>query len=53
MCNMRIYDEHIIGDKFPQVVMFANNFEDLPVVRNVGDIIRLNNANVSLHKGVM
>jgi hypothetical protein len=53
MCNMRICDEHTQPDKLPQVVMFANNIKDLPIVKSVGDIIRLKKAHVSLYKGAM
>ena len=34
-----------------QVVIYANKFEDLPIVSRVGDIIRLHRATVRIHDG--
>jgi hypothetical protein len=34
-----------------QVVIYADKFEDLPIISKVGDIIRLHRANVRIHNG--
>lgn len=34
-----------------QVVIYADKFEDLPIVSKVGDIIRLHRANLRIHDG--
>jgi hypothetical protein len=34
-----------------QVVIFADKFENLPIVSKIGDIIRLHRANVRIHAG--
>jgi len=36
---------------FATVVIYANKFEDLPIISRVGDIIRLHRANLRIHDG--
>lgn len=39
------------SNDFAQVVFYAKNFEDLPIVQRLGDIIRVHRANVSSFNG--
>ncbi|MFN7881207.1 MAG: hypothetical protein ACK5NI_01860, partial [bacterium] len=36
---------------YASVVIYANRFEDLPIVHRIGDIIRIHRANLRLYNG--
>ena len=36
---------------YATVVIYANKFEDLPIISRVGDIIRIHRANLRIHDG--
>jgi hypothetical protein len=38
--------------KFGLITIFAKRLEDLPVVRKIGDIIRVHRANVKDYRGI-
>ena len=47
VCSLKVVDPSLNnkGD-FAQVVLYANKFEDLPIVHRLGDVIRVHRANV-------
>ena len=55
VCSLKICDSSCPVDKesglieFYNLVMFANKFEDLPIVSRVGEVIRVNRAQVSTY----
>lgn len=58
VCSLKIVDPtlHAKGGKptdndWASVVIYANRFEDLPIISKVGDIIRLHRANLRIHDG--
>jgi len=58
VCSLKIVDPtlHAKGGKptdndWASVVIYANKFEDLPIISKVGDIIRLHRANLRIHDG--
>jgi hypothetical protein len=58
ICSLKIVDPsiHIKGQKsggkddYATLVLYANKFEDLPIVHRVGDIIRVHRAILRLHE---
>lgn len=44
-------DDRIKDFKFAVVIIYANRFEECPIVRQIGDIIRVHRANVKEFKG--
>lgn len=37
---------------FASVIIYAKRFEDLPIVRNIGDIIRIHRANMKQYQEI-
>ena len=58
ICSLKVIDGslHTTGDsinnkfEFAVIIIYANRFEDCPIVRQIGDIIRVHRANVKLYK---
>jgi len=50
ICSLKVVDPtlHAKGG-FASVVIYANKFEDLPIVHRLGDIIRVHRANMRLY----
>jgi hypothetical protein len=50
ICSLKVVDPtlHNKGN-FASVVLFANKFEDLPIVHRLGDLIRVHRANMRLY----
>ena len=53
VCSLKIVDPSLSsgskGSDYANVVMYAQRFEDLPVVAKVGDIVRVHRANVRMY----
>ena len=47
------YEDRPMDWKFGLVTCYADRIEDLPVVRKIGDIIRVHKASVKQYKGIM
>jgi len=46
-CTLKVIDPtHNAKGQFAQIVMYANKFEDLPIVQRLGDIIRVHRAKI-------
>ena len=56
VCSMKICDSSCPIEEETQtvehytLVLFANKFEDLPIIQQVGDIIRVHRANVGTYR---
>jgi len=53
VCSLKIVDPSLNGntkgDQYATVVIYANRFEDLPIVHRLGDLIRLHRATLRLY----
>jgi hypothetical protein len=52
ICSLKVVDPSLNGSKnedYATVVIYANRFEDLPIVHRVGDIIRVHRAALRLY----
>lgn len=52
ICSLKVIDPTLYpkkGAEFASIVIFANRFEDLPIVHRIGDIIRIHRANLRLY----
>lgn len=53
VCSLKIVDPSLSaatkGDQYATVVIYANRFEDLPIVHRLGDLIRLHRATLRLY----
>jgi hypothetical protein len=47
MCTLKVIDPtHYAKGEFAQIVLYANKFEDLPIVQRLGDVIRIHRAKI-------
>jgi hypothetical protein len=47
MCNLKVVDpSHYAKGEYAQIIMYANKFEDLPIVQRLGDVIRVHRAKI-------
>ena len=59
ICSLKVIDGslHTLGDErnkdfeFAVIIIYANRFEECPIVRQIGDIIRVHRANMKMYKG--
>ena len=59
ICSLKVIDGslHTEGDQinkefaFAVIIIYANRFEDCPIVRQIGDVIRVHRANCKNYKG--
>lgn len=54
ICSLKVIDPTLNPknkDGWAQVIIYANRFEDLPIVHRIGDIIRIHRANLRIHEG--
>ena len=52
ICSLKVVDPSLNGAKsndYATVVLYANRFEDLPIVHRVGDLIRVHRASLRLY----
>jgi hypothetical protein len=52
ICSMKVVDPSLNGAKsneYASIVLYANRFEDLPIVNRVGDVIRVHRAALRLY----
>ena len=51
ICSLKVVDPtlHTKG-QYASVVIYANKFEDLPIVHRIGDIIRIHRANMRIYQ---
>ena len=51
MCVLKVVDPSFCAKgEFAQLIMYAYKFEDLPICHRVGDVIRVNRANLRMYK---
>ena len=54
VCSMKVIDPTLnpktSGQAYSTVVIYAQRFEDLPIVHRVGDIIRIHRAQLKIHQ---
>ena len=59
ICSLKVVDGtcHSLGDEkqkhtdYSIIIIYASRFEECPIVRQIGDIIRVHRANVKNYKG--
>ena len=61
ICSLKVIDGslHSLGDEpkstndmqYAVIIIYASRFEDCPIVRQIGDIIRVHRANVKDFRG--
>ena len=59
VCTLKVIDNslHTTGDArnpdfaFAVIIIYANRFEECPIVRQIGDIVRVHRANMKMYKG--
>lgn len=54
ICSLKIIDPTLNPknkEGWAQAIIYANRFEDLPIVHRIGDIIRIHRANLRIHEG--
>jgi hypothetical protein len=52
ICSLKVVDPSLNGvktDDYATIVLYANRFEDLPIVHRVGDVIRVHRAALRLY----
>jgi hypothetical protein len=51
ICSLKVVDPTLHkNDSYATVVIYANKFEDLPIVHRLGDIIRIHRANMRIYQ---
>lgn len=54
ICSIKVMDPTLNSKQktadYAQVVIYANRFEDLPIIHRLGDVIRIHRANLRMYK---
>ena len=51
ICSLKVVDPTLNAKgEYASVVIYANKFEDLPIVHRLGDIIRVHRANMRIYQ---
>jgi len=51
ICSLKVVDPSLFkSGAYANVVIYANKFEDLPIVHRIGDIIRVHRANMRIYQ---
>jgi len=51
ICSLKVIDPSLNTNKFASVVIYANRFEDLPIVHRLGEVIRVHRAGLRIYNG--